>query len=452
MSVVCDICLNEISENYYKCVECKIVCCYDCIKQYILEFPDLEPHCLNCKSLLPFETILSCGLDYNEYLNQLTKIKLNELMQFVPEISNQIQQYKKLNPHEYKYYMNCRKLLDKIFKEGDEEFSDENTTKKMKEIFKIIDTVAHVIIGDEYTFEKLHKYDNPYIFPCNQNECKGFITKDFVCCICNTKFCDKCLIPIKQNHECKDEDIQTMNNILNNTKPCPKCCTRIFKISGCSQMFCTHCHTGFDWNTGDIITGNFHNPHYIEYLQTHNITEVCHDDEIPIYVWNFNTDITYHQRLIRHLDYLLNTYTFIFPIRAVRCEKFVRYLCNLLPEQKYLQFLKSTARTDKIYQFKKQIWRNYVDVATAIILNFNNTVTDEDVLCILSVNYGKTKIDELCCSKERKDHFLQTIERQKETIKLLSELLDKTNEDLKLLSKLFHCKNPHELSISNYLD
>ena len=38
----------------------------------------------------------------------------------------------------------------------------------------------------------------------------------------------------------------------------------------CSQMFCTECHTAFDWNTGLIETKNIHNPHFYEWQRQNN--------------------------------------------------------------------------------------------------------------------------------------------------------------------------------------
>lgn len=52
------------------------------------------------------------------------------------------------------------------------------------------------------------------------------------------------------NHVCKKEDIETAKLLKENTKPCPSCNMGVYKIEGCSQMFCTSCKTAFGWTTG----------------------------------------------------------------------------------------------------------------------------------------------------------------------------------------------------------
>ena len=117
------------------------------------------------------------------------------------------------------------------------------------------------------------KLKNRYLFRCTNCE-YGFIDNNYYCEGCNKKFCEKCLQPLVENHECKKEDIETLEIILKETKPCPNCYTRIYKISGCSQMFCTYCKTGFDWITGKKILNNLHNPHRMEWLQNGGANEL----------------------------------------------------------------------------------------------------------------------------------------------------------------------------------
>ncbi len=164
-----------------------------------------------------------------------------------------------------------------------------------------------------------------YLFRCERDDCNGYVNNKYVCELCQTKYCSHCWKPLPSKsvgnstceqagegvcgqfgegvgeqsgehtmqshdvgttgeqfgegvgdqscerstqHTCKQEDIDTVEVIKSSTRPCPKCASRIQKSQGCSQMFCTNCHTGFDYNTGRIITTNFHNPHRMEWLAT----------------------------------------------------------------------------------------------------------------------------------------------------------------------------------------
>ena len=98
-----------------------------------------------------------------------------------------------------------------------------------------------------------------------------------------------CNTPIvNDHHECKQEDIDTFQEISKNTRPCPKCNIRIHKISGCDQMWCVGCNTAFSWTRGTIETGRIHNPHYFDWLfnganqpEVMNDNDVCNENDLP---------------------------------------------------------------------------------------------------------------------------------------------------------------------------
>ena len=72
------------------------------------------------------------------------------------------------------------------------------------------------------------------------------------------------------DHVCNEDSVKTMAMIKKDSKACPKCAQFIFKIDGCSQMYCVDCNTAFDWNTMKIVTGVIHNPHYYEFMRANN--------------------------------------------------------------------------------------------------------------------------------------------------------------------------------------
>jgi hypothetical protein len=52
-------------------------------------------------------------------------------------------------------------------------------------------------------------------------------------------------------------------------------------VSGCDQMWCTHCNIAFDWKTGEKVKGVIHNPHYYEYIEK-NLNHGCNEHDFPL--------------------------------------------------------------------------------------------------------------------------------------------------------------------------
>jgi hypothetical protein len=114
-----------------------------------------------------------------------------------------------------------------------------------------------------------------YQRPCPNGECRGFLS-NWKCSICDAKVCSHCHSIKSENddHECKDDDLATAKLLAKDTRYCPNesCRVPIFKIEGCSQMFCTKCHTAFDWKTGVIVKNQetIHNPHFYAWIREQN--------------------------------------------------------------------------------------------------------------------------------------------------------------------------------------
>lgn len=205
---------------------------------------------------------------------------------------------------------NGRKLLRELYSEIVYEYD-----LKRKDIV-ITNMESHADRYDGYKRIDPKKF-NYSGFNCPTTDCKGALNLNFMCSLCKTLCCRKCLEKIgtipdefiesyldvsdtmadedeltldvineaesvrkerrkfrsKINHICKPEDVNSMKAIRKDSKPCPVCNTRIQKIEGCNQMFCTNCSSGFDYSTLQQLNTNhfFHNPHYSEFLRTKGI-------------------------------------------------------------------------------------------------------------------------------------------------------------------------------------
>jgi hypothetical protein len=110
--------------------------------------------------------------------------------------------------------------------------------------------------------------ERTFVRQCPANGCRGFLSSQWKCGICEQWSCPQCHElkgPNKDSaHECDPNSVETAKLLAKDSKPCPKCQSLIFKIAGCDQMWCTQCHTAFSWKTG-ALEKIIHNPHYYEW-------------------------------------------------------------------------------------------------------------------------------------------------------------------------------------------
>lgn len=109
-----------------------------------------------------------------------------------------------------------------------------------------------------------------FVRGCPDPDCRGFLSTQWKCGLCQKWSCPDCHevkgLVRDVEHVCNADTLATARLLSADTKPCPKCQTSIFKIDGCNQMWCTQCHTAFDWRTGRVQEA-VHNPHYFEWLR-----------------------------------------------------------------------------------------------------------------------------------------------------------------------------------------
>jgi hypothetical protein len=159
----------------------------------------------------------------------------------------------------------------------EEKIRKRNIKKQMMEIESLIEDLRKqqrvlersLLYGDNDSSTSNAKEDkNHFVRQCPANGCRGFLSTQWKCGICEQWTCPECHELKGPNrdceHKCDPNNIETAKLLAKDSKPCPKCQSLIFKISGCDQMWCTQCHTAFSWKTGKLEK-NIHNPHYYEW-------------------------------------------------------------------------------------------------------------------------------------------------------------------------------------------
>lgn len=246
----CNVCVEKYNKSGRAEVicGCGYCCCRSCVKKYLLEKSE-DAHCMSCKVGWS-RKFMSENFD-KSFMMKSYKDHREEIL-----IEREIGMLQATQP-----YVECEIKLEKLVNE------QRLLEKEMNEIKRktayLQDQINEIILNVNVEKKK-------FIRKCPNGDCEGFLSTSLKCEICEKYSCSECREVKEENHECDDEIVSSVKFLAKDSKPCPKCSSMTFKIVGCSQMYCVECHTPWDWNSGKIVNGTIHNPHYIEYLAQQN--------------------------------------------------------------------------------------------------------------------------------------------------------------------------------------
>ena len=302
MSTVCNICdyeLNLTTRKPISCPFCQFAACRTCCETYVLG--ETTSKCMNPPCNREWTRQFISKEFTSVFISKKLKKKREEILfdierSLMPATQPRVERIiksEKIAQETLGLYGKIAQLQNKI---------------------RELDSERHRLLYGNQT--QTQNQRSEFIRACPDNDCRGFLSTQWKCGICEKWSCPDCHeikgITRDAEHVCNPDTLATAQLLSNDTKPCPNCRTGIFKISGCDQMWCTQCHTAFNWRTGRIEQ-NVHNPHYFEWLRRNGnavprnpLDNPCHRD--------------LDHRLFARIRNLLNTKHQANPL-SKRCEE-----------------------------------------------------------------------------------------------------------------------------------
>ncbi len=184
---------------------------------------------------------------------------------------------------------------------------------------------------------------------CYGDNCLGWLDASLFCEVCSQRFCESCHSVACGHHVCDDGQVEDVAYIESTTLPCPTCQTRITKIDGCDQMFCTACDTPFSWRSGAVETGIIHNPHYLRKMEADGyLPRFAVNDELP--PWRDLADI-----VPRHCDSVRGFYALVYDLLKHQSKLFIP-ICTDNERAQYMMGKINKSKFCSLLRCKEKNW------------------------------------------------------------------------------------------------
>ena len=270
----CGVCIelyNKSTRVRVTCQSCGYEACRQCCATFILDASNTLPNCMNCHKEFQREFLVNnftqkfVSKDWKDHRERTIFQKERALLPTRQPIAEMTKRKNDLNDE-------CNEILEQINALRSRHYActtEKNRIEHRIRVGPAADTAAH-------SGSSSHREHATFVRPCPNTaaNCRGFLSTQWKCNLCNMWTCKDCheMKGATQDipHVCNADNLASAKLIDAETRACPKCGARVYKISGCNQMFCTACNDcAFDWVTGRIETV-IHNPHYYEFQRQLN--------------------------------------------------------------------------------------------------------------------------------------------------------------------------------------
>ena len=420
----CPLCCETWGPRVQKtsCLYCEYEACQGCLKRYILG-SNTEPKCMNPGCGKPWTNSHLFGMlpkqfIAGEYKKHREHVLADREMAFMADTQGHVE------------VVIRREQLDRELVVLQEQMSD----------------IRRRIADNRYTHGTMRagfvftgagpaaKVQQEFMGRCSSNECKGFVCAgNGTCGICQTKYCKHCMVVVRagaeagaeadaeHEHECKPDDIATCKLLRQDSKACPGCAAITFKISGCTQMFCTSCHVLWDWKTLEIQKdeNRAHNPHYFTWRAANPVAAgpergMCDgqaqvtltaltaavqkmygpDRRYLLEVYRVNVHITHHE-MRKYAD------DANIPLFDRNLDLRIKYLRNEISKEQFMSKVQIRAKAADKKREIRQILEAYVAVVYDILRSFILAREIERPRMVAGIRTQvKTLLDHICESFE----------------------------------------------------
>jgi hypothetical protein len=386
MSNECQICcekLNLSTRKLVTCPYCEFGACKTCCETYVLG--ESNPKCMNT----------ACNRDWTR--------------QFIASAFTNVFITGKLKKQrEQLLFDNERALLPATQALVERQINIDNANRRVREITEKLHQLKVERNQAQAELYRLYNRETPaeraeFVRACPDSECRGFLSTQWKCGICQKWACPDCheVKGLERDvaHTCNPDTLATARLLATDTRPCPKCRMGIFKINGCDQIWCTQCHTAFNWRTGRIES-NVHNPHYFEWLRRNGnavprnpLDNPCRND---LQHTDYTTIRTFLQT--RHLthplskstdEYLGRTIRNVIHMRYVTVPRYrtedrvhrneqlrIQYMRNFITEDAFKTTLQRNEKKVEKYREIHNILTILLTTVTDIILRFRTYLSE----------------------------------------------------------------------------